>query len=179
MTDSNRPLDEESWAFAARLYAEPGVADACLRLQVEAGVDVMLLLTVAFAAIDRGLLLSPAEIKELDTACRLWREQVVQPLRALRTALKSGPSPAPSVATERLRSQVKASELVAERVQNDLSAEWLWKNATAGHVTTREDIRTALCDVIALALQQRKSGQIADTSSAIETIVAAAKGMSA
>ena len=35
-------LEAECWAFALAIYAEPGVAEACLTLQNEAGVDVML-----------------------------------------------------------------------------------------------------------------------------------------
>jgi uncharacterized protein (TIGR02444 family) len=47
-------LEAESWAFALAIYARPGVAEACLNLQHEADVDVMLLLMAAFAA-RRGL----------------------------------------------------------------------------------------------------------------------------
>lgn len=176
MTESSRQVDEESWAFALQLYAEPGVADACLRLQDEAGVDVMLLLTVAFAAVKRDVLLTAADIQELDAVCRPWREQVVQPLRAMRRALKSGPPPAPGAATERFRSQIKASELAAERLQNDLLMEYLLQKVPAPRAVLREEIRAVLCNVVALSSQQRKSGQIKDVSSAIDEIVAAAKG---
>ena len=52
MTGALSPGDPaaESWAFALKIYAQPGIAEACLRLQAEAGVDVMMLLTAAFAA---------------------------------------------------------------------------------------------------------------------------------
>jgi uncharacterized protein (TIGR02444 family) len=95
MTDGS---EEQGWAFALRLYAEPGVADACLHLQEQAGADVMLLLTVAFAC-RQGIALSPSDIRNMDAACRAWREQIVRPLRALRVALKSGPDPAPNADT--------------------------------------------------------------------------------
>ena len=42
-------LEAECWAFALAIYARPGVAEACLTLQNEAGLDVMLLLTTTFA----------------------------------------------------------------------------------------------------------------------------------
>ena len=85
----SRPeLEADSWAFALDIYARPGVADACLQLQNEAGVDVMMFLMVTFAAIRHRILLTPAEIRELDEACRPWREQIVQPLRAIRIGLE-------------------------------------------------------------------------------------------
>ena len=42
-------LEAECWAFALAIYARPGVAEACLALQNEAGVDVMLLLTTTLS----------------------------------------------------------------------------------------------------------------------------------
>ncbi len=94
---ATRPeLEADSWAFALAIYAKPGVAEACLTLQNEAGVDVMLLLMAAFAAVKHRLLLTADEIRALDEACRPWREQIVRPLRAVRSGLKTGPRPAPS-----------------------------------------------------------------------------------
>jgi uncharacterized protein (TIGR02444 family) len=127
MTISRADLEAESWAFALDVYARPGVADACLKLQGEAGVDVMMLLVIAFAAVHLRILLTPAEIGELDEACRPWREQIVWPLRTIRSGLKKGPSPAPSPETEQFRSKIKAAELEAERLQNQLLAERLTK----------------------------------------------------
>src|ERR1700744_5128306 len=125
MNQSPSELEADGWAFALPLYAQPGVADACLRLQDEACVDVMIFLMTVFAALRHRVLLTPAEIRELDEDGRPWREQIVQPLRALRTRLKTGPLPAPSRATEPFRSTIKAAELAAERLQNQLLAERL------------------------------------------------------
>ncbi|MDB5655798.1 MAG: hypothetical protein JWQ94_3411 [Tardiphaga sp.] len=166
--------NSDSWAFALRIYAEPDVAAACLRLQDDAGVDVLLLLGVAFAS-GRGIPLSPSDIAAMDEACRPWREQVVQPLRALRIALKAGPPPAPDAATEILRNQIKASELHAERLANDLLASWLKQHARSPRAITTRECRTALCDVVALALPESHSHRIGEFSPAIDTIVAAAQ----
>src|SRR6516164_1782208 len=125
MKPSPSELEADGWAFALDVYARPGIADACLSLQNEAGVDVMMLLVIAFAAARLRILLTPAEIHELDEACRPWREQIVWPLRAIRSGLKSGPLPAPSSDTEQFRSKVKAAELAAEQLQNKLLAEHL------------------------------------------------------
>ena len=51
MTQPRLELEAESWAFALDIYARAGVADACLTLQNEAGVDVTMMLMVIFAAV--------------------------------------------------------------------------------------------------------------------------------
>jgi uncharacterized protein (TIGR02444 family) len=43
MASARSELEADSWAFALAIYAKPGVAEACLTLQNEAGVDVMIL----------------------------------------------------------------------------------------------------------------------------------------
>jgi uncharacterized protein (TIGR02444 family) len=125
MTPARPDLEAESWAFALALYARPGVAEACLTLQNEAGVDVMLLLMATFAVVKRRLLLTADEIRALDAACRPWREQIVGRLRAIRTELKTGPKPAPGEVAEPFRARIKALELEAERIENRVLAECL------------------------------------------------------
>jgi uncharacterized protein (TIGR02444 family) len=178
MNQINHNLKDESWAFALQIYAEPGVAESCLRLQAEAGIDVVMLLMATFAVARRGILLAPSNIRDMDEVCRPWRELIVQPLRALRVALKSGPSPAPSPATECLRTQIKAGELFAERLQNDMLADWLEQKGPESQAGTREELRAVLHSVVRLATQSRGSRQIVDVSSAIEDIVAAAASIS-
>jgi uncharacterized protein (TIGR02444 family) len=171
----SRPdLEADSWAFALHIYARPHVADACLRLQDEAGVDVMMFLMVAFAAVRHRILLTPSEIRELDEACRPWREQIVQPIRAIRSGLKTGPLPAPSHETEQFRSKVKAVELAAERLQNQLLAECLPLRPPERDAVDPEELRSVLRSVVTLFLEKRGSKQIADLLSAINEIVAAA-----
>ena len=107
------------WSFSLAVYAAPGVADACLTAQDEAGADVNLLLWAAWLAA-QGHDLTAAELAEAVAATQPWRDDVVRPLRALRRRLKSGPAPAPCPATESLRAQVKAAELEAEHQQQIL-----------------------------------------------------------
>jgi uncharacterized protein (TIGR02444 family) len=174
MTDVPGSLASESWAFALKLYAEPGVREACLRLQDHEDVDVMLLLVAVFAAARKHMRLSPEDVTAMDDASRPWREQVVRPLRALRRTLASGPAPAPSEASERLRSRIKAAELDAERLENDLLAAWL-ESQTPGKVRL---VHAEICDVIRAVVRPAPSDeagcQIGDTSSAIAVISAAA-----
>ena len=174
MTQSRSDLEADGWAFALHLYALPGVADACLRLQEEAGVDVMMSLMIVFAAVRHRVLLTPAEVRELDEACRPWREQIVHPLRAIRTRLKSGPAPAPGSATEPFRSTIKAAELAAERLQNQLLAERLPLRVPERDTVAPDDLRSVLRSVVTLALERRPGKPLSDLLPAIDLIVGAA-----
>jgi uncharacterized protein (TIGR02444 family) len=172
---STRPeLEAECWAFALAIYARPGVADACLILQNEAGVDVMLLLTTAFAAVKHRLLLKPDEIKALDEASRPWREQIVWPLRTIRIELKAGPQPAPSDETEQFRSKVKALELAAEKLENRLLVERLPPRASEKDIVRPEQLRAVLKNVISFFAKRQGAAPKPSLASSIDTIVEAA-----
>jgi len=164
-------LDGESWAFALEVYARPDVSDACLKLQNQAGVDVLILLVTAFAAVRLRLLLTPAEINELDNACRPWREQIIHPLRAIRTGLKTGPAPAPGSETEQFRSKVRAIELEAERLQNQLLAASLPRRPAKPQDVNADELRFVLRDVTRLSLEKNGSKPIADFLLTIDTII--------
>ncbi|HLX16152.1 MAG TPA: TIGR02444 family protein [Bradyrhizobium sp.] len=164
-------LEAESWAFALELYARPRVAEACLKLQNEAGVDVMMFLMVAYAAVRHRILLTAAEIRELDEACHPWREQIVWPLRAIRSGLKTEPRPAPNSETEAFRSKIKAVELDAERLQNRLLAECLPLRPPEQDAIGRDDLRCVLCGVVTHFLEKRGDQSTADLLSSIDKIV--------
>ena len=167
-------LEAECWAFALAIYARPGVAEACLTLQNEAGVDVMLLLTTTFAAVKHRLVLTTEEIRALDEACRPWRVQIVRPLRTIRTGLKTGPQPAPGEATEPFRSQVKALELAAEKLQNKLLVECLPLRPPEKETVRPEQLRTVLDNVVSLFAEGRSTAPKANLAPSIDTIVEAA-----
>jgi len=174
MNLSRPDLEADGWAFALEIYARPGVADACVKLQNEAGVDVMMLLVITFAAVRHRILLTAAEIRELDEACRPWREQIVWPLRAIRSGLKTGPAPAPNGETEEFRSKVKAVELAAERLQNQLLAVHLPLRPPKRDAVGPQELCSVLRSVVTLFLQRRGNIQIADHLSSIDEIVEAA-----
>jgi uncharacterized protein (TIGR02444 family) len=167
-------LEAESWAYALALYAKPGVARACLVLQNEADVDVMLLLMATFAAIKHRLLLTADEIAALDEVCRPWREQIVRKLRTLRTELKTGPTPAPGREAEQLRSKVKALELEAEKLENKLLAECLPQRPAGDETVRPEQLRAVLDEVVGRFAERRGTKADASLSSSIEVIVGAA-----
>jgi uncharacterized protein (TIGR02444 family) len=171
VTDESESVAAESWAFALRLYAEPGVQEACLHLQECAGVDVMLLLVAVFAASRAHIHLHSEDVRMMDDASRPWREQVVRPLRALRRRLVTGPAPAPSAASEKLRSQIKGSELAAERLENDLLAAWL-ESKTPGEVRlSRTEVSDVVQTVVRHALGDEPALRTDGMSSSIDVIV--------
>jgi uncharacterized protein (TIGR02444 family) len=106
------------WRFSLQFYRLPGVAEACIRLQEEAGADVNLLLFLLWhGALGRRL--SAAEIAQLEERIGPWRDLTVIPLRAVRRALKSPPGLVAAGTAEAFRTRIKAVELEAERLQQE------------------------------------------------------------
>jgi uncharacterized protein (TIGR02444 family) len=122
------PAQGSLWAFAVRVYAAPGVADACLALQDRYGCDVNVLLFAAWIGAVRHRAITPAEMAETITVVQGWHAEIVRPLRDVRRRLKSGPLPAPSETTGALRARIKAVELESERIElvalEQMAAKW-------------------------------------------------------
>ncbi len=76
-----------------------------------------ILLYCCWAAVSGAPMLTESEVAALDSVVRDWREDVVKPLRATRRAMKEMTAPGDTGHRERIRNQVKCSELEAERVQ--------------------------------------------------------------
>ena len=74
-----------------------------MRLQDEAGIDVIALIVVLYAdtVLTRGL--DERDIAGLQPSMRRWREETVLPLRRLRRELKQPPPEFPAEETEALR----------------------------------------------------------------------------
>ncbi|MCW5721627.1 MAG: TIGR02444 family protein [Devosia sp.] len=121
-------LDGPLWRFAIRLYDEEGVSPACLRLQNEGGVDVLLLLAGLYAEIALAAPLAETEYLRLSRNMAEWRDEAIQPLRALRIWLKPSQAGVPDDVREKMRNRVKALELDAERIQLARIADWLADN---------------------------------------------------
>lgn len=83
-------------------------------------MDVNLLLLGVWLGHEGRLCLAKSDLDRLDAQIAAWRTEAILPLRSLRRRLKSGPPPAPSAGTEVLRSVVKAAELEAERLAQDV-----------------------------------------------------------
>ena len=106
------------WRFSLQFYRRPGVAEACIVLQEESGVDVNLLLFLLWHATQQRRLSAP-DIAALEQKIAAWREQTVIPLRAIRRALKTPPALVEAGTAEAFRTRIKAVELEAERLQQE------------------------------------------------------------
>jgi uncharacterized protein (TIGR02444 family) len=106
------------WRFSLQFYRLPKVADACIALQEDAGVDVNLLLFLLWHARQRRRL-SKADVAALEAKIAPWRDVSVVPLRSVRRALKSPPALLEPSAAEAFRNRIKAVELEAERLQQE------------------------------------------------------------
>ena len=107
------------WDFSLRLYARPGVAASCLRLQERHGIDVNIL----FCCLWRGMAgqgCTRRDVARMVGRVRALHEEVVKPLRTARTALKR------LLATEAgehgpamgaVRAAIKKAELDAEHLE--------------------------------------------------------------
>jgi uncharacterized protein (TIGR02444 family) len=101
------------WNFSLTLYALPGVAEACLRLQDVAGKDVNLALYCLYAGMVLGRRIDGNELSLLGRSIEPWNEAAVRPLREVRRRLKSFDADPESAA---LRRRIQALELEAERL---------------------------------------------------------------
>ena len=120
MADAATPDTQGSpfWRFSLRTYRQPGVADACIALQDECGVDVNVLLFFLWLAADKKLI--PAlNARAVCEQAALWHDDVVAPLRSLRRKLKGGSTLVERNTAELFRTRIKAIELEAERLQQE------------------------------------------------------------
>ncbi|WP_201838491.1 TIGR02444 family protein [Microvirga zambiensis] len=118
---SSSPLRD----FALAFYAHPGVSPACLKLQDEGGVDVLMLIALLYADVRLGRPLNTAGIATLDAEIANWRRIVILPLRRVRVQLKPGWAEVPDANRLALREKVKALELEAEFIQLSAIETWL------------------------------------------------------
>jgi uncharacterized protein (TIGR02444 family) len=111
---SNTPF----WRFSLNFYRQAGIAEACIALQDDCGVDVNLMLFLLWLAAG-GRQLSMDNIKELDAAVRDWRKLTIIPIRDIRRKLKAAPTIVEAGEQEAFRTRIKALELEAERLQQE------------------------------------------------------------
>ena len=140
MRDSNRLQGLQQrplWDFALALYAKPGVEQACLTLQDEAGVDVCELLFHCWLY-QHGLAAKPAPLDAIRAERLAWQQQVTAPLRALRRRLK--PEAAQNEAIEALRATLQRAELQAERENLQRWQQWALASSTNDVRLTKSDI---------------------------------------
>jgi uncharacterized protein (TIGR02444 family) len=129
------------WSFTLDFYARPGVEQACLNLQAN-GANVCALLCGVWMD-RRGVQFDPERARQIGQLADPWHEQVVGPLRDIRTRWK-----ADAIGDEELkalRDRLKTLELDAEREllvrlqrltedwpQRDAQPTGVWLEALAG-----------------------------------------------
>jgi uncharacterized protein (TIGR02444 family) len=118
MAETSTNADTPFWRFSLNFYRQAGVAEACIALQDDCGVDVNLMLFLLWLAAN-GRQLSVDKIKELDQAVHSWRDLTIIPIREIRRRLKAAPTLVEAGKQEALRTKVKAIELEAERLQQE------------------------------------------------------------
>jgi len=104
-------MTADLWSFTLDLYTCPGVEHACLRLQAS-GANVCTLLCGAWLG-RRGVDCTADHLREIRQLATPWHDEVVRPLRSLRTLWRT--AAADDIELGVLRQQVKALELEAER----------------------------------------------------------------
>ncbi|HEY1363613.1 MAG TPA: TIGR02444 family protein [Xanthobacteraceae bacterium] len=172
MATPNPPISRGSpfWRFSLGFYRRPGVADACIRLQEESGLDVNLLLFLLWQATHRRAL-SVAEVEHLEGRIAAWRETTVVPLRRMRRALKSPPDLIDGGTAELFRTRIKAVELEAERLQQEAMHDLARSMQLGRETPSRTD--AARANVAAYA-QICRAGF---AEAAVETLLAALAGL--
>jgi uncharacterized protein (TIGR02444 family) len=120
MTDAGTESAQGSpfWRFSLGFYRQPGVADACIALQDENGVDVNVLMFFLWFATQRKEI-TPDQARAVWEQAALWRDHVVAPLRGVRRKLKEGLSLVPPATAEFFRTRIKAVELESERLEQE------------------------------------------------------------
>jgi uncharacterized protein (TIGR02444 family) len=108
--------ENEFWRFSLAVYASPGVAAECLALQHSLDLDVNVLLFAAWLGWSRHVALSAQDLQGVAAEARPWSERVVKTLRAARRLIKDRPE----AAVMALREKIRAAELDAERIEQDM-----------------------------------------------------------
>lgn len=109
------PFDHPLWRFSLRVYAAPGVEEACLRLQDRYGANVNLILFCCWFGHAGYGEIGSARLSEVLAPVRQWHDKAVAPLRALRRTLKKDPLPLSNNAVEPIRQKILDAELSTER----------------------------------------------------------------
>ena len=122
MTETLR-LDHPFWRFSLRVYAQQAVREECLSLQERLGIDVNLLLFVAWLAVERKIALSEADAVAAGDAVRNWHTATVLPLRKVRRQVKVMKL-FEREEVARFRKKIAAVELEAEQIEQALLFEW-------------------------------------------------------
>jgi uncharacterized protein (TIGR02444 family) len=147
MGDDEPPL----WRFSVAFYAAPSVARALITLQDGDGLDVNLMLFALWLGVSGRSRLGSDGLRAAECAVCTIRADVVKPLRALRRSLGQNPD----AGVQRLRDEVKALELAAEKVVQSRLARFA---GPCDASRSRHDRLAAAHDNFALYLGPERAG---------------------
>ena len=165
------------WDFSVRTYRKSGVAEACLFLQEQHGVDVNVLLYCCWYGCTRGTLDGPA-MERILSFSEPWAENVVRPLRAARTWMKTIGCTEAYIAGEDcmgLREEIKRAELKAERLQEDRMQE-LTEGAVLKNPEVTSQIHCTLLNIHAYLRHFKIKPDSASSSELAHIVTAAISG---
>lgn len=102
---------EAAWKYALQVYSRPGVSHACLLLQDELDLDVLVMLHLAYMSGSTGAApIALSDVETADTCVHDWRDGVVRPLRSARRSIQKDDQE-----LSELRAMIQKAELAAER----------------------------------------------------------------
>jgi uncharacterized protein (TIGR02444 family) len=136
MTDAVLWPANPFWDFSLRLYARAGVAPACLALQERRGIDVNVLLYCIWLGCERGVAIADTDAARITQSIARWSDDVVVPLRVLRTQLKADTLGAAQTLSDALRNDIKRAELAAERIEQQILFTQSWSDAPGASRST-------------------------------------------
>jgi uncharacterized protein (TIGR02444 family) len=135
-------LAENLWRFSLSVYARPGVAPRCLQLQDQWGANVNLVLWLLWLE-TRGQTADAALIARAETELADWDKHIVQPLRQLRRQVRARFA-LEEIAIGETYQQLKASELQAERVEQEILAALVKQSPGANALPVGTNLRVYL-----------------------------------
>ncbi|CAM3300751.1 TIGR02444 family protein [Pseudomonas floridensis] len=104
-------MPTDLWSFTLDFYARPGVEQACLALQTN-GANVCMVLCGVWLG-GRGVKRTAQRLSEIGKLATPWHDEVIRPLRQLRTQWRAAAQNDPALSG--VRTKVKALELEAEQ----------------------------------------------------------------
>lgn len=134
------PLDNLFWRFSLRVYADADVRKECLLLQDSLGINVNLLLFVAWLSAKRRIRMSNDDVAAMEALAGPWQSAVVLPLRSVRRAIKEMDLLGHDDVAA-LRSKIAAVEIESEQIEQALLFEWAARKWPADGPATQAPVR--------------------------------------
>ena len=117
---STPPAPPSLWDFSVQLYGQPGVADACLSLQEQHGLDVNLLLFGIWSDLFGNGGLDLEAFERITREASAWRDQVIIPTREARRAAKRGHPSLTASESEAVYRRMLDTELALEKTEQTI-----------------------------------------------------------